>query len=296
MSLRMKSVSERSVNCSLPLEAQVALSSVVTSAVVEEFEILKRSFELFHGAHFPWFVRCDRAAHHQLQQYHNVHAVLFETDDQVRSLPGTSAFHAIGLQKMEALEDAWASRRNQWSAVAFLDADLLITAELLSALLGTDAEVILASNHHYRKSLFDPFYGHFNSGFILTKTPAFHRVWAEAYSAHLWQFSDQVCLNQILRDFRVRTLESSNIGFWASADPFQFNFAQIPTHCYFLHVHLFQSPHGRGWIERMFALHCLKYLLRSGDTRHHELVKEILVRDESGWYKSALLASLPGTT
>ena len=40
----------------------IGIATIVTEAFVDEFAILKYSFELYHGTGCRWFVRCDRAS------------------------------------------------------------------------------------------------------------------------------------------------------------------------------------------------------------------------------------------
>jgi hypothetical protein len=98
-------------------------------------------------------------------------------------------------------------------------------------------------------------------------------------------------MNDAHKKFVVGTLsDRANIGFWRSTRIPEFD--PITPDCEFLHAHLFQpllTP--RQWVDKAFALHCLKYLRQSQISEHSRLLQEALARDESRWYEASLRLS-----
>ncbi|HEY0758737.1 MAG TPA: hypothetical protein VGD59_05730 [Acidisarcina sp.] len=190
---------------------------------------------------------------------------------------------------MNAMADAWSS--GSCDAVVFLDADLIFTADLISEIAATSSDLVLTPNYlPPAAEALQPFHGHFNAGFIWTTTPAFHDRWREAFQSRRWELSDQVSLSDVAAGFTVFSLgPTANVGFWRSENAHLFDFVRIDDACSCLHVHLFQHPEsGRGWLEKMFALHCLRFLKLSLEGRHILLLKEIVTLDDSRWYQKSL--------
>src|ERR1700679_3553787 len=240
---------------------QIALASVVTSSFMEEFLLLKFSCELLHHQQFQWYVRCDEASAALLSKEANITATPFCSSSLTRNSPGEKEFNRIALQKAESIADAW--NAGLCTSVAFLDADLIVTSAFLSDFEMFDTDLILTPNHHAPgNEVFEPFHGFFNSGFVLTKNCKFHEKWKAHLSSRSWQFSDQVCFNDLCAEFSVTQLTSlANIGFWHSRNARIFNFEPIPPNCCLLHAHCFHPiTDGRGWVDRMFAFHCLRFL------------------------------------
>ena len=266
----------------------IALASVVTFPLFNEFCILKYSFELFHGNKFLWYIRCDQETKKLMRQWSNVRCTVFAAPS-TRQAVGENEFQRVAAQKMNAIEDAWANKDIE--AVAFLDADLIITTAFIEPVASSHVDLVLTSNHlPYRDQQLAPFHGYFNSGFILTKTPEFHKQWREAFISQPWLLSDQVCLNDVVRKFKIRLLNSSaNIGFWHSPGSWSFEFLKIPADCQFLHVHLFNNLEAhRGWVDRTFALHCLLFMVSSPVTKHRKLYNRIMTLDKSGWFAASI--------
>jgi hypothetical protein len=95
-------------------ETSLALATIVTSAVLEEFVILKRSFELFHGPGHSWFIRCDSSSAGVLRRYPNVNCHVFtDTTTRKRDTESTD-FQWIVKEKTNVVADAWAS--SDWGA------------------------------------------------------------------------------------------------------------------------------------------------------------------------------------
>lgn len=274
------------------MNERIALSTVLTFPLLAEFQIMKLSFELFNGEAYKWYVRCDRPTAETLATYANVIPTVFDGQAGCACTPGDPRFNAIARQKMCTIADAWNS--GSCDAVAFLDADLIITAEFLAAVAKQTDTVALTPNYHPEiNASLEQFHGHFNSGFVLTRNRSFHTLWEEAFLSSAWELSDQVSLNTVAPTVSALSLaESANVGFWRSPGAWSFDFLNIPDNCEFLHVHLFQQLNsGRGWMEKQFALHCLKFLKRSQDSRHQRILKEVIARDESGWYAASLALS-----
>jgi hypothetical protein len=273
------------------MNPNIALTSVVTMSVLEEFKFLKFSFELFHGINYKWFVRCDYDSLQALSIYPNV--VSKCSIDNIRDRPDieSAQFHSIMGEKMNAMADAW--RSGSWAGVVFFDADIIITAPAMLSFSAVEGDVVLAPNYHHpqNKRHLDSEYGNYNGGFAFTRTRHFHEWWQAAYRSRPVGFADQICLNDAHKKFTVGVLpERSNIGFWRAANAPEYG--AIPADCDFLHVHLFQPLRTmRQWIDKTFALHCLNFLQNSPIKEHHVLFNEVLIRDKSRWYEACLRLS-----
>jgi hypothetical protein len=269
------------------MSADVALCSVVTEAVLEEFLLMKQSFELFHGDGWRWVVRCDRASLPVLARMPGITCQAFTDRTAVRPSEDSAEFRPIVAEKMRALEDGWT--HDGVCAAIFMDADLVTTAPFVQQVLAMEGDVVLTPNHY--PAVFARLakeHGEFNSGFVCEKTPRFHRWWRHAFETQPSLWTDQACLNGAAAEFAIaRTGEESNVGFWRSADPPPF--VEIPAACTFLHAHFFQGLESRReLIGRAFALHCLRFLLASPEPRHRQLLHAIVQRDRTGWYKASL--------
>jgi hypothetical protein len=269
------------------MSEQLALCSVVTQAVLDEFLLLKYSFELFHGTVYIWFIRCDEYSKGVLERFSNLRLTVFSVTTGDRPDMTSQAFRRIVSQKALALADAWTA--GAWSAVAFIDADVLITAEILNAVTSAEGDVVLTPNFYPTASEhFAAVHGYFNAGFVCTRTPAFPEWWLKRIRSRPWLFTDQMALNDASDTFEVGTLEeSANIGFWRSSGS---RFLPIPDDCLFCHVHVFLPLRtAREWTCKMFAVHCLRFLSRSAVQQHRLLYDYILAHDRTGWYTATML-------
>jgi hypothetical protein len=266
--------------------APVALAAVVTAAVLPEFQMLRRSFELFHRERYRWFVRCDRAVEAALRGYPDTTCSVFAEELPERPDLESDAFRRIVTEKMQAMQAAWAA--GDWEAVVFLDADLVVTAPVMGDVLRHRADLVLTPNHYPPSTQhLAKVHGQFNSGFVATRTRDFHGWWRDAFLADGSSW-DQRCLNEASRHFAIGTLDPrANIGFWRSESLGVYE--PIPPDCLFLHVHLFQPLRTqRQWIDKSFALHCLRFLRGSAVPEHQALYREVLARDPAGWYEASL--------
>jgi hypothetical protein len=269
------------------LTERLALATVVTESVLEEFLILKESVDLFHPGGFSWFIRVDCVSMGRLSSISGIHCTPFT--ERLAERPDTSSFRfrKMAAEKMNAMDDAW--RNGQFSSVVFLDADLIITHELFPALQHHSAEVILVPHHFpYRHRRLEALYGRYNAGFVYSRTPQLSTWWRDAFLANPHMFAEQGPLDLITTRFSVDLLdENANIGAWRS--PSFGLFPLLSSQSLFLHVHLFQ-PLGSPllWIQKMFATHCLRFLRDSNIPNHDILFNSIIARDRSGWYKATL--------
>jgi hypothetical protein len=270
------------------MRGNIAIASVVTEAFLDEFAILKYSFELFHGTACHWCVRCDRASASVLSGYDNVSCVIFAERAQGRPDTLSESFRHIVAEKMNAMNDAWLAP-DGCRGVLFLDADILFTAPLLPALDDIDGDVILTPNYYpeVRQHLASV-HGEYNGGFAFTRSREFHAWWEGAYAADSSRYNEQSCLNEAHERFAIGRLgERANIGFWRTAEPPRYD--EIPADCQFLHVHLYQRLDTmREWIDKSFALHCLKFLSAGVTPQHRLLFDRILAADRHGWFESSL--------
>jgi hypothetical protein len=190
-------------------------------------------------------------------------------------------------EKMNAMEEAWTS--GNWTSVVYFDADIVITSAVLQSISAVEGDVVLTPNYYPEESKALAFeHGHYNGGFVYARARHFHRWWLDAFKSQPWKWGDQLCLNDGYLKFTVGTLsDRANIGFWRSASfP---DYDVIPLDCEFLHVHMFQPLRTRRqWIDKTFALHCLKFLQQGYVPEHSRLFYEALNMDESRWYEASL--------
>jgi len=271
----------------LPMNSQIALTSVVTSSVLQEFEFMKFSFELFHGDEYQWFVRCDQASLQTLSAHPNVVCKSFADVIATRPAFESGDFRRIVGEKMNAVEDAWGS--GNWMSVLFFDTDLIMTAPIITAISMVDGDLVLTP-HYYPESTkhLAQLHGYYNSGFVCIRNNRFHQWWQDAFISETRSWTDQVCLNGAHHQFAIGTLsDRANIGFWRSANIPEYD--PIPADCQFLHVHLFDPlMTTHQWVCKAFALHCLKFLRGSPIPEHRILLNELLIRDEARWYEASL--------
>jgi hypothetical protein len=266
----------------------IGIATIVTEAFLDEFAILKYSFELFHGTSYRWFVRCDRSSLPALSAHGNVSCVVFKERQPDRPAVYSDPFRAIVAEKMNVMDDAW-SGVDQCRGVIFIDADIIFTAPLMPALRAMPGDVVLTPNHYPPpKQHLSPLHGEFNGGFAFTRSPAFASWWRDAYRDNPTRHNEQGCLDYAHEKFSVNRLGPEvNIGFWQSAAMLRYK--PIPADCVFLHAHLYQPlTTQRDWIDKSFALHCMRFLAASTAPAHPQLFKRILSLDRYGWYDASL--------
>ncbi|MGA2251551.1 hypothetical protein [Terracidiphilus sp.] len=264
----------------------ISLATVVTTSTFKEYLILRYSFAKFHPEPYRWFVRCDRATESLIRTHSDTTAVSF---CELWDKPVLSQSRKVLREKMNAIADAWASEDQ--NVVAFLNSDLIFTAPCLPGMLDHKTELVLSPNHFpWKIRELSPYYGYFNSGFVLTRSPRFHESWRSAYQSAPWKYSDQACLNEVAADFSVTLLgQEANVGSWRSERADSFSFKPISTESSFLRVPCFGTlATGDDWRNKMFALHCLRFLKSSVAEQHNMIFREIIQHDESGWYQASL--------
>jgi hypothetical protein len=285
--LRAAAIGE--ILCSM--RGDIGLAAIVTEAFVDEFEMMKYSFELFHGTEAQWFVRCDRASLPSLSTHSNVHCTVFVERQPDRPDLSSEPFQRIMAEKMNVMQDAWTGLE-QCRGVLFLDVDLVFTASVLPTLREMAGDVILVPNYYPEgRERFVALHGEFNGGFVFTRVPAFHEWWREAYRVDSSRFNEQGCLNEAHERFSIARLgPHANIGFWRSLQPPDYN--AIPADCAFLHAHLYGPlVTMRHWLAKAFALHCVRFLMASRVSEHRLLFERILSGDRHGWFEASLRAS-----
>src|SRR5215813_11026405 len=220
------------------MQPQIALTSIVTAAALDEFIFLKFSFELFHGTDYQWFVRCDQTSLQALSAYPNVICNKFVESVIERPDTESKEFVSIMGEKMIVMEEAW--RSGNWTGVVYFDADIIITAPVIATIPGVKGDVVLTPNYYPEtiKQLASA-HGYYNGGFVFTRSRHFHEWWQHEYKSRPVGYSDQICLDDAHRKFSVGILSRrANVGFWRSAKIPEYE--AIPADCDFLHVHLFQ--------------------------------------------------------
>ena len=269
------------------MSGEIGIATIVTEAFVDEFAILKYSFELFHGTGCRWFVRCDRASVPALSAYDNVSCVVFAERQADRPETKSALFLRIMAEKMNAMEDAWSALAD-CEGVILLDADLVFMAPVLETIRAMDGDLILSPNYYPngREHLVARD-GEFNAGFVFTRSRTFHDWWRAAYDADPVKNNEQVCLNQVREHFVIAVLgENANIGFWRTTN---LPYKEIPADCSFLHVHLYQPLSTlRHWLDKSFALHCMHFLMISASREHRLLFEHIREKDRHGWFDASL--------
>lgn len=266
---------------------RLAIATVVTKPMLSEFLLLKYSFELFHGAGYTWFVRADPDVTLALSQLENLYCRTFPVRSALRPDFSSPVFRDILSEKVNVIEDAWESRT--WGAVLFLDADIVVTAEFASALLASNAQLILSPHYYpnYLKHL-ESVHGRFNAGFLLVRTSAFTNWWRRAFSLGRGVFVDQKCLETASSIFNVEELDrTGNIGCWRRSGIVTFE--PIPLDCTFLHVHFFQPVTTTyELLQKALAFHCLEFLSHGGIAKHASILNRVVDQDSSGWYKATV--------
>ena len=197
-------------------------------------------------------------------------------------------FLRIMAEKMQVIDEAWTAV-GDGGGVAFLDADLVFTAPLLPMLRGLPGDLVLTPNYYPQgKDFLVARDGEFNTGFVFTRSRRFHHWWREAFDADPIKNNEQVCLNGAGEHFTVARLgEHANVGFWRSAQPPYYD--EIPADCLFLHAHFYQPVANlRQWVDKSYAVHCLRFLMRSEGPGHQRLLERILAGDRHGWFEATL--------
>lgn len=268
-------------------DAGVCCASIVTKASLQEFWILKATLEMCHKATYPWFVRCDEEAYASMVDMREIRCHVFTRAQAVRPNLFSPEFRPIMAEKMNVMEDAW--REKNWDAVIFLDADLIVTKAFIPDLMNLPQQIVLTP-HHLPPEIGtrSTGFGRFNGGFALTKSPAFHEWWRQAFLARPDRFMEQACLDDAPGIFDAALLDQrANVGCWRRSQLTRF--APIPQDCLFLHVHLFQPVDTlQGFLQRSFALYCLEFLCNSESSEHRSIVNTIVCQDSSGWYAAAV--------
>ena len=304
---------------------EIGLVTVVRHDSLEEYELLRFSFELFHGTGHHWFLDCDAESVATLSSLPNTECRVFEEPrDQTSSKPHDSK--AVYLRKLQAIQDAWETGR--FSAVLYLDTDLVFTAPTLDHVRKIEGDVLLTP-HYFQSPRQEKdlgLWGKFNSGFVLMRNEAFHQWWKSEMLSRPEKFGDQQCLDDAAVHFKIGHLpETGNVGPWRSPTGTQsIPQARIPEGCWFLKVHMFQpseppvdlvqkafvaeltrlsnavdgskrpvtSPFREDHLlQRVYAIQCLQYLQESSIDKHQTLFLEILNRDRLAIYKSLLAKS-----
>lgn len=296
------------------MTSEIALAAVVTEGVLEEFELLRYSFELFHGGGYHWFLRCDEPVRDYFQANNKFHCNLFTERLAERIELDSQDYRVVGSQKMLAMQDAW--QFSNWLGLIYLDSDLVIAGPFVESLAAIQGQIILTP-HFYpeRRADWTLRYGRYNAGFAFSRTPEFPLWWRDAFLSDKTKFSDQQCLDEAPNLFKTGLTDSTfNIGFWRSAPPIDFE--PIPTDPKFFHVHMFQpaktaqelvaevfrdefgAASGQAkfrtpfnsyqLLNKTFALHCLAFLRSSSCPKHRELFEQIISRDRLSLYRQIL--------
>lgn len=266
---------------------RISISSVVTTDTYGSFLVLKKSFELYHGSGYCWHIRSDAKTSRLLCQEKNIACSVIANHcaDTGKSLSPRD----LSLEKLNALGEAWAS--GDCDQVFFMNADLIFTASILEFAMEMEGDLILSPNYFPWKQIeLSPYYGYFNSGFLVVRNRLFHEEWRKAISSQPWLYTDQGALNHLATQYSVGLLsQSANVGSWRSADARSFRFNLIPADCLFCRVDLFgRLASHETWIEKAYALHLLRFLIDSGLEKHRLISDKILELDESGWYSACL--------
>ena len=275
------------------MTSRTAISTVVANKTYKQFLLLKYSFELFHGTAYKWYVRCDQQSERLIRENVGsgvICSVVCECLDREAGLENRTLLQ----EKMNSIGDAWAS--GECEAVVYLDSDLVFTNKCIDSILLLDADLVLSPNYFpWKTQELAPYYGYFSSAFALTRTSLFHEQWRTMFVSQPWKYLDQGCLNEIAQQFSVKTLgPSANVGSWRSEGAERFAFGRLPSDCLFLRVPMFEMLTSPGdWINKMYALHCLRFLEATGRDDLRKIRNRILELDETHWYSASLKLFLP---
>lgn len=268
---------------------RLVIAAVVTENLLREHLLLRKSFELFHDTPCEWVIRCDAASAGPLSRLPKTTCEVFTGGVRRPTSQWSQEFRDIVEQKMLALRDAW--EKHDPDAVLFLDSDIVVTDAFVGELLGLDAELVLTPHYFAGQAAYkDSRYGRYNSGFVFTRTPAFHRWWREEFHRQPESFTDQACLNGVEKVFRTVAADHTwNVGYWRRKDPW--DVPELPRGMKSFHAHLFQEARPDQEYElgqKAFAPALLDFLRDRGTSRDRELLDYVLSRDESGYYSAML--------
>jgi hypothetical protein len=116
----------------------IVVASVVTAGLLNEFLLMKYSFELFHGSQYIWHIRTDAMSHRVLNSHKNISCTDFIDEISTEHINmGSRHWTELVRQKMNALEDAWETPGAD--AAIYLDADLVFTGKRGSMAITTVA-------------------------------------------------------------------------------------------------------------------------------------------------------------
>src|SRR6185312_765676 len=154
-------------NTSVDRGGSLVLTALVTRDSLAEYELLRYSFELFHGSSHHWRLYCDSESSLKLSQVPNTDCRLLESlaiDFKPQDHP-----KANYLNKLAAIDDVWAT--NRFSTVIYLDTDIVFTAPVLDYLSSLDGDVLLTPHYfcspRQQKDL--ELWGAYNNGFVVMR-------------------------------------------------------------------------------------------------------------------------------
>jgi hypothetical protein len=271
------------------MSSRLSIATVVAAHEYDSFCQMRQSLEQFDATAYRWFIRCDERLEPGLRRLEQTKLVSFPA---INDRDQQNLSRRVLQEKTNAIGDAW--QLGSCDSVVFIAPDICFTGPTLQGLTEIPGELLLSPHYFpWKVQQLAPYFGYFNSGFLLTRSPSFHSMWRDAFLASPWKYGDQGCLNEVASSYSVSLLDrAANVGPWRSKRASAFLFTKIPTDCKFVRVPMFgplRTPDD--WINRAFTLHFLKFLQASGSVQHAQLRESIIMRDGSGWHRASLRLS-----
>ncbi len=254
-------------------DSQIPVSSIVTSKTLEEFLLLKFSFEQYHNTH--WYVSTDSSTTKALQNYKNITPLeLIDSDEGSHGSNDpkkNEIFHKLIMTKFDALE---AAIENHGYGL-FIDADIFFTNPLeekfITLMKNEDVDAIL-SPHMTNNANVESEVGYYNVGFYSMRNKKYlkmHREMSLKYR-ELDMYYEQQPLQFCSYNFTtINAPIYYNIGWWRFSgknNQSRMNLLKIknntiffednPAVCFHAHTlrHLDYENFGSTLVERTFTL------------------------------------------
>lgn len=251
----------------------IPVASVVTTKSLNEFLLLKMSFEQYHEA--EWFVSADDFAHNKIKDIPNVRSqCLIKTDDCSH---GTNdpvknrLFLELVMTKFDAMREAIKS--HGWGL--FIDSDIFFTGpieqRILDLMKSRDVDAVL-SPHMTNNLGLESQVGHFNVGFFSMRNLSYLEQHAEMSWHHkeFGMYYEQQPLQFCSYPFLTVNLPINyNIGWWRFNEAHtrsrmdmlgvqdeKIVFGGLPAVCFHVHTlkKLDYSNYGKFLVEKVVNL------------------------------------------
>lgn len=289
--------------------AKVAIASFVPSTKLQEYLLLRRSFELLIGtADVQWIADCDSSCLPLLSRIPNTDAAVISGSFHLRSEPLSIDWARIVLG---AIERAWNSGA---SRVIFATPDVVFLRPFFESYFGAD--VAIAGQKRMLGSMtLDAYPSPFTTPLISLKSRKFHHWWnrlvtnmddisPDAFEFFYREFNpvltddyrecqpyEMLAANSTFVDFRrqnyafvrVPLFERSDCRFEAVRRTFLMELGMYTGSGAFKAFFTAEEL-----LNKAFAIQLVRHLKNSSHPQHRELAAEILTQDSCGLYRVAI--------